>query len=121
MGTTEYPEGITNMMCKYLMRRLHKEFMQFAGYSNAELCEMEGLEEPVWVMRLYNGGCTNYAVYETISRNVYIYYGPLKPRVLLDFGQTYKRRITRRGKVCHEIGRIWTNRHQQVCLKWEER
>ena len=62
MGTTENPEGITNMMCKYLNRKLHREFSQFAGYTNAELCELEGLNEPVWVMRLYEGNATNYAM-----------------------------------------------------------
>lgn len=119
MGTTENPEGITNMMCKYLNRKLYREFSQFAGYTNAELCELEGVKEPVWVMRLYIGKNTNYAIYESISRNLYIYYGPLKPKTFIDLGQTYRRRRVKRGRIYHEIGRIWTNRHQQVCLKWQ--
>ena len=120
MGSTENPEGITNLMCKYLNRKLYREFSQFATYSNAELCELEGLKEPVWVMRLYLGKDTNYAIYESVSRNLYIYYGPLKPKILIDKGQTYRRKRSSKGKTYHEIGHVWVNRRQQVCLKWQK-
>lgn len=113
------PEFITNQMVKNLKSSL----AGYDSYSNAYLAEMDYIQGPIWVMDLFKGRITHRAILEEIgdpdgARVLYIYGGCLKPRPIIDLGQVYEKRFVRDGRNVKYIGRVYSNKRQETCIRW---
>lgn len=114
------PENMTRLM----VTKLGFNLEQYDDYSNAYLATMEDfIEGPIWVMNLYSGRETHYAIFEEIarpgeSRLLYIYPGLTRPTALIDMEQSWERKIKRGGKILRQIGRVFSNYKLEPCLKW---
>lgn len=114
------PESMTLQMAEMLK----KELKEYSGYGNAYLATIDYVEGPIWVMDLYNGRCTHRAILEEVpvsgsSRLLYIYAGDLKPRSIIDMGQTYQRQVMCNGKLKLQIGQVFSNEKLEPCIEWK--
>lgn len=109
----ETPQWATQTIYKHLGFRRYA----FAQTSNAQLCKLDGLDQPAWVMELYSGKKAFFAILEAPSvshpRYFYICAATLRRVPVIDLGQTYKESPT------GFEGRVSSDKDLNVCIEWK--